>query len=153
MNKDTQKIVTCLTYNNQAKEAVKFYTGIFKDSKILSELENDFVYVANILLQGEEFTLMNAGPSFKFEQGFSLMVKCNSQDEIDYYWENLSKGGEKSQCGWLTDKFGVSWQVFDPKMVELFRDKNTAKAQKAMQAMMSMSKIVMSDIEAAFNKG
>ena len=81
------------------------------------------------------------------------MVKCNSQDEIDYYWENLSKGGEKSQCGWLTDKFGVSWQVFDPRMVELFRDKNTAKAQKAMQAMMSMSKIVISDIEAAFNKG
>ena len=71
MNMDTQKIVTCLTYNNQAKEAVKFYTGIFKDSKILSELENDFVYVASILLQGEEFTLMNAGPSFKFEQGFS----------------------------------------------------------------------------------
>ena len=153
MNMDTQKIVTCLTYNNQAKEVVKFYTGIFKDSKILSELENDFVYVASILLQGEEFTLMNAGPSFKFEQGFSLMVKCNSQDEIDYYWENLSKGGEKSQCGWLTDKFGVSWQVFDPRMVELFRDKNTAKAQKAMQAMMSMSKIVISDIEAAFNKG
>jgi len=153
MNKDTQKIVTCLTYNNQAEEAVKFYTGIFKESKILSVLENDFVYVASILLHGQEFTLMNAGPSFKFEQGFSLMVKCDSQDEIDYYWENLSRGGEKSQCGWLKDKFGVSWQVFDPRMIELFKDKNTAKAQKAMQAMMSMSKIVMSDIEAAFNEG
>ncbi len=150
---DTQKIVTCLTYNNQAKEAVKFYTRIFKDSKIVSELENEFVYVASILLQGQEFTLMNAGPSFKFEEGFSLMVKCNAQDEIDYYWEKLSEGGEKSQCGWLKDKFGVSWQVFDPRMVEMFRDKNGAKAQKAMQAMMSMSKIVISDIEAAFNEG
>jgi predicted 3-demethylubiquinone-9 3-methyltransferase (glyoxalase superfamily) len=153
MNMDSQKIVTFLTYNNQAKEAVKFYTGIFKDSKILSELETEFFYVAGILLHGQEFTLMNAGPSFKFEMGFSLVVKCDSQDEIDYFWEKLSEGGEKSQCGWLRDKFGVSWQVVSPKMIEMFMDKNIAKAQKAMQAMMTMSKIVMSDIEAAFNEG
>jgi predicted 3-demethylubiquinone-9 3-methyltransferase (glyoxalase superfamily) len=152
MNHDN-KIVTFISYDKDAKAAVRFYISIFKNSRIISEVDNDQFYTASFELNGQEFTALTGGPHFTFTEGFSLMVKCDSQEEIDYYWEKLqADGGEPSKCGWLKDKFGVSWQVTPPSMIKMFQDKNRAKAQAAIGAMMKMSKIILKDVEDAFNK-
>ena len=146
-----QKITPFLWFDTQAREAAKFYTTVFKDSSIKSPVElNDTpsgnVEVITIELFGQEFTLMSAGPEFKFNEAISFVINCKDQEEVDYYWEQLtSDGGEESQCGWLKDKFGVSWQVVPHQLNELLSDPNPKKTQAAMKEMLRMKKIVISD--------
>lgn len=150
-----QKITPFLWFDTQAREAAKFYTTVFKDSSIKSPVElNDTpsgnVEVITIELFGQEFTLMSAGPEFKFNEAISFVINCKDQEEVDYYWEQLtSDGGEESQCGWLKDKFGVSWQVVPHQLNELLSDPNPKKAQAAMKEMLRMKKMVISELEQA----
>ena len=152
-----KKITTFLTFNDQAEEAVNLYTSIFKNSRILSSSRDGDagpgpkggLMAANFELDGQEFVALNGGPSFQFSQGFSLLVDCETQAEVDSYWEKLSAGGEKGQCGWLTDKFGVSWQVVPRVLSEMLGDKDPAKAGRVMNAMLQMTKIDIAQLERA----
>ncbi len=142
-----QKITTFLMFNDQAEEAMNFYVSIFKNSKIVSTMPgpNGSVMGGTFQLDGEEFQAFNGGSHFKFEQGMSLFVKADTQAEIDDLYEKLSEGGEKQPCGWLKDKFGVSWQIIPPILGELLAEKDREKANRVMQAMFKMHKI---DIQA-----
>lgn len=146
-------ITTFLTFNNQAEEAARFYTSIFPDSKITRisrypDLGPQFpikagsVMTVEFTLNGRPFTALNGGPSFTFSQGISIAVLCDTQDEVDQYWEKfVEAGGTPVACGWITDHFGISWQI-DPKvLIELINDPDPVKAGKAMAAMMTMVKI------------
>ena len=152
-----KKITTFLTFNDQAEEAVKLYTSIFKNSRILSSSRygdagpgpKGGLMAANFELDGQEFVALNGGPSFQFSQGFSLLVDCETQAEVDSYWEKLSEGGEPGRCGWLTDRFGVSWQVVPRILTELLGDKDPAKAGRVMNAMLQMTKIDIAQLERA----
>jgi predicted 3-demethylubiquinone-9 3-methyltransferase (glyoxalase superfamily) len=154
-----QKITTFLTFNDRAEEAVKFYTSVFKTSKILTTtryledgpMPKGTFMTAEFELEGQRFVVLNGGSSFTFSQGISLMVSCETQQEIDYYWEKLTAGGGKEiQCGWLVDKFGVSWQVTPSFLPRLFADKDEKKAQRAMNAMMQMKKLDIAKLKQAF---
>src|SRR5437016_316730 len=131
-----QKITTFLWFDNHAEEAVNHYISIFKNSKLLSILCNGeggpgpkgSVLTASFQLEGQEFVALNGGPIFKFTEAISLVVNCENQDEVDYYWEKLSDGGSKGDCGWLKDKFGLSWQVVPTALVEMLQDNDPAKA-------------------------
>ncbi len=145
-----QKITTFLWFDNQADEAVKFYMSIFKDAKIISEMRwpeggpqpAGSLLLVEFELAGQQFQALNGGPEFKFNESVSLVVNCEDQQEVDYYWERLlSDGGKESQCGWLKDKYGLSWQVTPTILPELLRDKDRGKAARVMQAMMKMVKI------------
>jgi predicted 3-demethylubiquinone-9 3-methyltransferase (glyoxalase superfamily) len=144
-----KKITTFLTFDNQAEEAVNFYVSIFRNSKIVSVSRygeggpgpTGSVMSATFLLEGQEFMALNGGPHFTFADGFSLFVNCETQEEVDELWEKLSAGGEKGPCGWLTDKFGVSWQVIPSALGELLGDPDPVKAKRVMEAMLQMSKI------------
>jgi len=152
-----QKISPCLWFDNQAEEAAKFYTSIFKSSKItgvthygdagaaVSGQAKGSVMTVSFELDGQQFTALNGGPLFKFTEAISLEVSCKNQKEVDYFWERLSAGGKKSQCGWLKDKYGVSWQVVPAGLPEMFLDKDPAKTERVMQAMLKMTKL---DIQA-----
>ena len=156
-----QKITTCLWFNNQAEEAVNFYTSIFKNSKIGSTSRYDkasaevsgqpegSVLVITFELDGREFMALNGGPLFKFTEAVSLVINCESQQEVDYFWEKLTEGGEESQCGWLKDKFGLSWQVTPIRLNELLEDKDPKKAERVMKAMLQMKKLDVPTLEAA----
>jgi predicted 3-demethylubiquinone-9 3-methyltransferase (glyoxalase superfamily) len=151
-----QKITTFLTFNDQAEEAVKLYVSLFKDSKILNtmrigEVPGQMGTVISISFQlaGQDFTALNGGPSFSFAEGISLFVSCETQKEIDELYEKLSEGGEKQPCGWLKDKFGVSWQIIPPILGELLGDQDPEKAQRAMQAMLKMQKIDIAALKKA----
>ena len=153
-----QKITTFLTFNNQAEEAVKLYTSIFKNSKITatSRYGEGFpapkgtVMTMSFELDGQPFIALNGGPSFTFSLGISLMVNCDTQAEIDDYWEKLSAGGEKNVCGWLKDKFGVSWQVVPAILGKMMSDKDPAKVQRVGQAFMKMSKFDIDALKRAY---
>jgi len=155
-----QKIVTCLGFNNQAEEAVNFYTSIVKNSKILSATRyvdagpgpKGSLMVATFLLDGQEFMALNGGPPFTFSIGMSIVIKCETQAEIDEYWEKLSEGGQKVQCGWLTDKFGVSWQIVPRMLGELASDPNPAKSQSVMRAMLQMKKLDIAKLKEAYEQ-
>ena len=137
-----QKITTFFMFNNQAEEAMKFYTSVFKNGKITSTMDyGGGVSGGTFEIEGQQFFTFNGGPSFKFEQGMSLFVNAPTQEEIDYLWEKLSEGGEKQMCGWVKDKFGVSWQIIPPALMELLSDKDPGRSQRAMQAMLKMQKI------------
>ncbi len=142
-----QKITPFMWFDKEAGEAAKFYTTVFTKSRIiktqtLSDTPSGKVEIIAIDLLGQEFTLMSAGPYFKFNEAISFVVNCESQEEVDYYWEKLtSGGGEESMCGWLKDKFGVSWQIVPTVLNELLQDKDPAKAQRAMHALLQMKKI------------
>ena len=136
-----QKITPFLWFNSRAGEAAKFYTSIFKHSKIESISPLSAVF----RLDGVKFFALNGGPQFKFTEAISFFVSCPTQKEIDYFWKKLSAGGKKSRCGWLKDKFGVSWQIVPPILGELLNDEDDAKSQRVMQAMLKMDKL---DIEA-----
>jgi predicted 3-demethylubiquinone-9 3-methyltransferase (glyoxalase superfamily) len=148
-----QKITPFLWFDNQAEEAMNFYVSIFKNSKVLGCSRygeagpgpKGTVMVATFQLDGQEFMALNGGPHFKFTEAISLVVICETQPEIDEMWEKLSEGGETSQCGWLKDKFGLSWQVIPPILSGLMQDKDAEKSKRVMQAMLKMTKI---DIEA-----
>lgn len=142
-----QKITPFLWFEKDAKKVASYYTSIFKDSKIknTSIMENTpsgTVEIVTVELFGQEFTLMSAGPLFKFTEAISFVVDCKDQEEVDYYWEKLTAdGGEESMCGWLKDKFGLSWQIVPQALGEMLSDKDPKKAGRVMQAMLKMKKI------------
>jgi len=155
-----QKIVPFLWFDNNLEDAIKFYTSVFKDSEIKSITYNTksapgpegAALAASFILNGQEFACLNGGPAFKFNESVSFYVKCDTQDEIDYYWNKLTEdGGTESACGWLKDKFGLSWQITPPILPQYLTDPDREKADRVMQAMMKMGKIVIKDIEDAYN--
>jgi predicted 3-demethylubiquinone-9 3-methyltransferase (glyoxalase superfamily) len=144
-NRPPQKITPFLWFDGQAGEAAKFYTSIFRNSRI----ESISPMSASFQLDGLEFIALNGGPQYKFTEAISFFVRCETQEEIDYYWERLSAGGSKGRCGWLKDKFGVSWQIIPPVLGELLNDEDQTKSQRVMQAMLQMSKIEIRKLEQA----
>ena len=155
-----QKITPFLWFDNQAEEAMNFYVSIFKNSKVLSinrygegaPLPKGTVMTANFLLDGQEFTGLNGGPVFKFSPAISFVVHCETQAEVDEYWEKLSAGGKENQCAWLEDKFGVSWQIVPNVLIELLSDPDQSKAGRVMQAMMQMTKIDIAGLKQAYEQ-
>jgi predicted 3-demethylubiquinone-9 3-methyltransferase (glyoxalase superfamily) len=153
-----QKITTFLTFNDQAEEAVKLYTSVFKNSKIVSTNRHGdggpgpkgVLMSATFELDGQRFIALNGGPSFKFAQGISLFVNCETQAEIDELWEKLSAGGGQGQCGWLTDRFGVTWQIVPSVLGTLLGDKDPAKAKNVMNAMLQMKKLDIGGLQQAY---
>ncbi len=148
-----QKIVTNLWFDTEAEEAAKYYTSIFKNSRITNVThygeagprEAGMVLTATWEIEGQQFTGINGGPEFKFDEAISLLVNCESQEEVDELWDKLSEGGEEGQCGWLKDKFGLSWQIVPVVLEDLVTDPDPAKADRVMKAMLQMKKL---DIEA-----
>ncbi|AXY74975.1 VOC family protein [Paraflavitalea soli] len=160
MNQNEQKLATCLWFDNNAEEAVQFYASIFKDNLQQGDImrwpeekpgHKGAVLTSTFYLYGQEFVALNGGPEFKFTEAVSIMVNANTQEEIDDLWEKLSKGGEKSMCGWLKDKFGLSWQITPRLLPKLLMDKDQKKANSVMKVMMGMSKIVIKDLQAAYD--
>ncbi|MBN8821884.1 MULTISPECIES: VOC family protein [unclassified Spirosoma] len=153
-----QKITTFLTFNDQAEEAARLYTSLFKNSKITSishygegaPAPAGRVMSVTFQLDGQEFSALNGGSYFKFAEGISLFVNCETQEEVDLYWEKLSEGGEKGPCGWLKDRFGVSWQIVPSKLGQLLGDKDPEKAKRVMQAMLKMNKLDIATLEQAY---
>jgi predicted 3-demethylubiquinone-9 3-methyltransferase (glyoxalase superfamily) len=152
-----KKITTFLTYDGQAEEAMNLYTSVFPNSKVTSTRrygeagpgEAGSLMTGTFELDGQEFMALNGGSSFTFGQGISLFVNCETQDEVDDLWERLSEGGEQGPCGWLTDKFGVSWQIIPRQLGELLGDEDTEKANRVMNAMLKMTKIEIAELERA----
>ena len=132
-----QKITPFLWFDGKAEEAARFYASIFKNSKI----ESVTPMFATFRLDGVEFIALNGGPQFKFTEAISFFVRCETQEDIDYFWEKLSAGGEKGRCGCLKDKFGVSWQIVPPILGEMLNDEDDKKSQRVMQAMLQMRKL------------
>jgi predicted 3-demethylubiquinone-9 3-methyltransferase (glyoxalase superfamily) len=148
------KITPFLWFDNNVEEATNFYISIFKDSEILSvnRVGGGQVVTTNFRLNGQEFIALNGGPHFKLNEAFSIFVSVETQEEVDYYWNQLTDGGEESQCGWLKDKFGLSWQIVPTALMRLMSDPNPTKAQNVMQAMLKMQKIVIADLQKAYDK-
>jgi predicted 3-demethylubiquinone-9 3-methyltransferase (glyoxalase superfamily) len=155
-----QKIKTFLWYDRQAQEAAKFYVSVFPNSKILSVShynsampgKKGMVMMCKFRLGGQEFLALNGGAEPKFTESVSLLVECETQAEVDKYWNKLSAGGSEMPCGWLKDKFGLRWQITPSRLLKLVQDPNDAKASRAMQAMFSMKKIIIADIERAVRR-
>jgi predicted 3-demethylubiquinone-9 3-methyltransferase (glyoxalase superfamily) len=161
-----QKISPCLWFDDKAEEAAKFYTSVFKDSKIgdvtrygkegyeIHGKEEGTVMTVEFEIEGQKFLGLNGGPIFKFNEAISFQVYCETQEEVDYYWEKLSEGGdEKAQvCGWLKDKYGVSWQIVPIILIEMLKDKDSEKSQKVMKAMLQMHKIDISTLKKAYEE-
>ena len=147
-----QKITPFLWFDDNAEEAVKFYTAIFKDSRIVNSSTgpDGKFFTGTFELNGQEFMVLNGGPHFKFTEAISLFVHCETQAEVDSFWEQLSAGGEQSQCGWLKDKFGLSWQIIPNALGELLGDPDREKADRVMQAMLHMSKIDIQKLKDAY---
>jgi predicted 3-demethylubiquinone-9 3-methyltransferase (glyoxalase superfamily) len=145
------KITPFLWYDGQAEEAANFYTSIFKNSKILSTMPGPGESKMGVTFEidGQKLIAFNGGPMFKFTEAVSLFVDCETQEEIDEMWEKLSAGGQKSRCGWLKDKFGLSWQIVPPILGQLLSDKDPQRARRAMDAMMKMDKIIIKDLQGA----
>jgi predicted 3-demethylubiquinone-9 3-methyltransferase (glyoxalase superfamily) len=144
-----QKITTFLSYSDRAEEAVKLYTSLFRNSRVVQTTRygdagpgpRGSVMTIAFELAGQPFVALNGGPSFSFSQGISLSVNCETQAELDALWDGLSAGGKQIQCGWLTDRFGVSWQIVPAKLGELIGDPDPVKAKRTMQAMLKMVKL------------
>lgn len=149
-----QKITPCLWFNDQAEEAVHLYTSIFDRSKIVSvSRRGDGAWLTAIFeLEGQRFMALNGGPQFPFTEAVSFSVSCETQDEIDTYWGKLTAdGGQESRCGWLKDRFGVSWQIVPTVLGELLNGQDPAKSQRAMQAMLAMNKLDIARLQEAYN--
>ena len=150
-----KKITPFLWFDTQAEEAMKFYVSIFKNSKILSVAPgpNGIASSVNFELEGQEFTGFNAGPEFKFNEAISMFVNCQTQGEVDELWNKLTAdGGEEGRCGWLKDKYGLSWQIIPSALGELMGDPDPAKSQRVMQAMLKMNKIIIADLKRAYDQ-
>ncbi|MGH3014223.1 MAG: VOC family protein [Gaiellaceae bacterium] len=153
-----KKITTFLTFDDQAEEAMELYTSVFENSRILSTTRygaegpgpEGSLMTGTFELAGDEFMALNGGPSFSFAQGISLFVDCETQEEVDELWEKLSEGGEKGPCGWLTDRFGVSWQIIPRVLGELLNDEDPEKSKRVMQAMLQMGKIEIDGLRRAY---
>lgn len=146
--KPVKKITPFLWFDGRAEEAARFYTSIFKNSKIKSVGPMCMTFV----LEGQEFIALNGGPEHKFTEAFSLFVSCETQREIDYFWEKLSAGGEPGRCGWLKDKFGVSWQIVPPILGDMLNDDDGEKSQRVMQAMLKMNKLDIKGLKRAYRQ-
>jgi predicted 3-demethylubiquinone-9 3-methyltransferase (glyoxalase superfamily) len=155
-----QKITPFLWFDNQAEEAMNFYVSIFKNSKVLSITRygeggpgpKGTVMTATFQLDGQEFIALNGGPQFKFTEAISFSVNCETQEEVDELWEKLSEGGEKGRCGWLKDKYGLSWQVNPTVLGEMLQDKDPEKSKRVMQAMLQMDKIDIKTLKQAYGQ-
>jgi len=157
-----QKITPFLWFDNQAEEAANFYASIFKDSKVgriarygdeaaqKTGRPKGSVMTVEFELEGQQFVGLNGGPMFKFTEAISFVVNCETQEEVDYFWEKLSEGGEKSRCGWLTDRFGLSWQVVPTVLVEMMHDKDAEKSQRVMEAVLQMDKLDIKQLKDAY---
>ena len=149
-------ITPCLWFDTEGEDAATFYTSIFEDSRIVevvpypdgTQRAGDAMVVA-FDINGQRFTALNGGPEFKHSEAISFQLPCESQDEVDHYWEQLTEGGEEGPCGWAKDRFGVSWQVFPKRMLELIGDPDRERAARATSAMMAMRKIDLAVIEEA----
>ena len=157
-----QKITTFLWFDDQAEEAVNFYTSLFQDAKVLEVSRygeagpgpEGEVMVINFQLAGQEFTALNGGPQFKFNEAISLVVNCESQAEVDRLWEELTAdGGKESMCGWLKDKYGLSWQIVPTVLGKLASDPDPVKAQRVIQAMLQMRKLDIAELQKAYEGG
>ena len=157
-----QKITPFLWFDDQAEEAVKFYTSVFKNSKIgrilryseeaakASGRPAGSVLTVEFEMEGQKFIALNGGPLFKFNESISFVVNCETQKEVDYFWEKLTAdGGQESQCGWLKDKFGVSWQVTPSVLIDMLHDKDSEKSERVMHAMLQMKKIDINKLKEA----
>ena len=153
-----QKITPFLWFDHQAEEAADFYTSIFKNSKILNISRygeggpgpEGTVMTVAFQLNGQEFTALNGGPIFKFTEAISFFVHCETQEEVDELWEKLSEGGEEAQCGWLKDKYGVSWQIVPAALMEMLQDKDPEKSKRVMEAMLQMRRIDIKALRRAY---
>lgn len=158
-----QKITPFLWFDHQAEEAAKFYTSVFKNSKVGRILRYDeasakgagrpvgSVLTIEFEIAGQKFAALNGGPEFKFNESISFVVNCETQNEVDYFWEKLmADGGQESQCGWLKDKFGVSWQITPTVLIDMLNDKDAKKAERVMKAMMQMQKIDIKTLKEAY---
>jgi predicted 3-demethylubiquinone-9 3-methyltransferase (glyoxalase superfamily) len=151
------RITPNLWFDTQSEEAAEFYCSVFPNSKIRNvshygeagPREAGLVLTVDFVLDGQEFTAINGGPEFTFDEAISLLINCADQEEVDYYWAKLSEGGEEGPCGWLKDKYGLSWQVVPKGMEELMTDPDQARAQRAMKAMLGMGKINVAALYAA----
>jgi len=156
-----QKIIPFLWFDGKAEEAMNFYISIFKNSKIVSVTRygeegpgaNGTVMTASFLIEGQEFVALNGGPQFTFSQAISFVVNCETQEEVDELWEKLSEDGDKQQCGWLKDKFGVSWQIVPVVLVEMLQDRDPGKSKRVMAAMLQMGKIDIRILQQAYEQG
>ena len=160
----SNKITSCLWFDTNAAEAANFYCSIFKDSRIIRtayyskaghdvhKMPEGMVLTVEFELNGNRFMALNGGPVFKFNEAVSFVIDCDTQDEIDYYWNKLSEGGDKNaqQCGWLKDKYGLSWQVVPVKMGEFMSDKDRTKTNRVMSAVMKMKKLDLNTLERAY---
>lgn len=149
-----QKIAPFLWFDNQAEEAMNFYVSIFKNSRVVSTTPgpDGKVMTGTFELEGQEFYALNGGPQFKFTEAISLFVNCETQAEVDELWGKLSEGGEEGQCGWLKDKFGLSWQIIPKALGEMLGDKDPEKAGRVMQAMLQMKKIDVNGLQQAYDQ-
>ncbi len=162
-----QKITPCLWFDDNAEEAVRFYTGIFKSSTIgnisrygeagkeIHRKPAGTVLTLEFELNGQAFTALNGGPLFKFNEAVSFQVSCESQEEIDYYWGRLSEGGDKQaqQCGWLKDRFGLSWQIVPTILSQMLRSNDTSKSESVMKALLQMGKLDIERLKQAYEQG
>lgn len=154
----SQKITPFLWFDTQAEEAANFYISIFKNSRIMHVSRNGpgmpgpegSVLVVAFQLEGQEFLALNGGPAFKFTEAISLLVNCDTQEEVDHLWENLSAGGREIECGWLKDKYGLAWQIVPRVFFQMISDPDTRKSQRVMQAMMKMKKFDIAALEQAY---
>ncbi len=152
-----QKITPCLWFDTEGEEAAQFYTSVFPNSRIVEVARygsagpraEGTVMTVSFELDGQSFIALNGGPDFKFNEAISLSVDCESQDEVDSYWNALTEGGEEGPCGWLKDKYGVSWQIVPRVLTELISDPDQEKAQRVMAAMLQMGKIEIAELEKA----
>ena len=161
-----QKISPCLWFDDQGEEAAKFYTSIFKDAKMgdvtrygkegyeIHGREEGTVMTVEFEIEGQKFLALNGGPIFKFNEAISFQVYCETQEEVDYYWEKLSEGGDEKaqQCGWLKDKYGVSWQIVPTILIKMLKDKDSEKSQRVMKAMLQMHKLDISILKKAYEE-
>lgn len=157
-----QKIIPCLWFNREAEEAVNFYASVFKKTKIkdisrftkeaakASGMPEGSIMAISFELNGQEFLALNGGPQFKFSEAISLIINCETQKEVDHYWEKLSAGGEEIQCGWLKDRYGLTWQVVPVILDEMLRDKDSEKSGRVMEAMLKMNKLDIEELKKAY---
>jgi predicted 3-demethylubiquinone-9 3-methyltransferase (glyoxalase superfamily) len=154
------KVSTFLTFKENGEEAIQFYVSLFKNSKIISIVRSEghgpmpkgVLMHASFQIDGQEFMAMDGGPQFSFEQGFSMFVNCETQEEIDRLWTRLAEGGEEQMCGWVKDRYGVSWQIVPPILGDMLTDPDAEKAQRVMEAMLKMRKIHIPTLQLAYNQ-
>lgn len=159
-----QKITPCLWFKDQAEEAMRFYVSVFKNSKVgrmthygeagakVSGRPKGSVMTATFEIEGQEFMALNGGPHFTLSEAVSFIVKCDTQKEIDTFWEKLSEGGEKGVCGWLKDKFGLSWQIVPTMLSDMMQDKDAEKTNRVMQAILQMKKLDIARLQEAYGR-